>query len=88
MEKLPNMWCVKPENKEQGVIVGKWFDENWGEKNIPKLYQIQPLLKHYYVYGIRPGDVYYTQPKGKAISFSDFTRLVLNKIIEPTYEIY
>lgn len=81
-------WCVKPGNKEEAFIVGKWFDENWNDIPNSKLYQTDPPLNYYYIYGIRPGDVYYSNPRGTILSFNEFQKQILNKNIEPNYEIY
>jgi len=41
-------WCIKPENKEQLIIIGKWFDENCSEYK-PGFYQDLKCINCYFV---------------------------------------
>jgi len=82
------MWCIKPGNKEEAFIISKWFDENWGNVCNNKMYQTDPAISYYYIYGIKPGDVYYTRPKGNVLTFQEFQTEILKQNVEPNYEIY
>ena len=80
-------WCIKAENKNQAFIIGKWFDENWSyDKN--SFYQDNKLTDYYHVCGRKPGDVYYTSPQGRELTFIEFENEILNKNVEPVYDIY
>lgn len=82
-------WCVRPLNKEEAFIVGKWFDENYGCSDDKTFYQFQRSTGIYYIYGRTPGNVYSSYSEGTQLTFDEF--LIQTKIInntEPNYEIY
>ncbi len=83
-------WCIKPKDKEQYIIISKWFDENWGcsGKIGYKFYQNYGFDGSYLVYGIAPGNVLFSKPQGIKLTFEQFQTQILNKSIEPNYEIY
>ena len=80
-------WCIKSENKKQAFIIGKWFDENWSYHK-DSFYQDGKLLDYYYIFGIKPGYVYYSKPQCRELTFIEFENEILNKNVEPVYDIY
>jgi hypothetical protein len=67
-------WYIKPNNVEEARIVGKWFDENWG--NPPphyNFYEKKARSQVYYVYGMSPGNVYFLTNRLIKESYTEIT---------------
>jgi len=80
---LPEKWCIKPKDKEEAFIIGKWFDENYGCKYYKTYYQDERSLM-YHKYGEEPGHVYSNRPdyEFKEITFEQFRKYVLEESLE------
>lgn len=89
MEQLPNQWCIRANNHYEANIIAKYFtplsiEEGWDP------WDEEDALSYYgrVINGKYGGGNIDISTDFTEISFSEFTRLVLNKTIEPTYEIY
>lgn len=80
-------WCIKPENEEQLIIICKWFDENYSHYE-PGFYQDLDQINYYLTYGMGKGNVYYSTPQNRKLTWFEFNNEILNKNVEPVYDIY
>lgn len=93
MEQLPENWAIKATNNKEAKIIADYATplaieegcSSWTNQDALDYYM--RMVGDKYNYGCLSKESN-SMIGFEIISFSDFSRLVLNKNVEPTYEIY
>lgn len=80
LDKFPDKWCIKPKDKEEALVISKWFDENYSTSD-NNFYESTCKVDSYYTNGFHKGKAYsIDKPSNiKEITYGQFKKHVLKE---------